>query len=255
MKDIPRLLPIWVTLLLLLIIIQQCGCRGGRSLGNGSAGTIITPQTPQEINESNREEELPRLPMPPLEPLPPVPIVPPQSSPIVTAEAVRSNSVEIESKSAKANPVIVNPKSAGELKSLTPTINRNAPPVNLPTIKLPKENNKEIATVITPQPKSSQSDNKATSVETKVGEKKDKVTFNWGELVLWWMFLFLVVIFGWVIFDIINDCIKNLRNGKKAQSLSTKKKSPKVAAKKTAKKTAKKAAKKTVKKKPINKKK
>ena len=50
MRDIPRLLPIWCVLFLILTALHQCGCRGGRSIGDGSAGTVIIPKTPQEIN-------------------------------------------------------------------------------------------------------------------------------------------------------------------------------------------------------------
>ena len=133
MRDIPRLLPIWCVLLLIITALHQCGCRGGRSIGDGSTGTIIIPKTPQEINERSSLPPPPDIVFPPLEPLAPIPIVP------VPLKSEKSKPVIPESKPAQANKDLFNPKTAGELKSFTPTINRNAPPVKLPpvTVKLP----------------------------------------------------------------------------------------------------------------------
>ena len=249
MDRTPRLIPVWLWVSAIIIIVLLCSsCRGGRSLGKGSAGTVIVPQTPQEINERNRQPP-PKMVLPPLEPLAPIPVIPPKTTPVaprVPSKAVRSTPTLPESNSVEANPVIINPKPAGEMKSFSPTINRNATPVML-TAPKPIEVNNKYAVNVSPL-KNSPSDDKATSTQTKIGGEEDKVTFNWGELITWWMFLFLAIIFGWIIFDIIKDCIKGFKN-KETQITPTKKKSTR----KPTKKATKKAAKKTAKKKPINK--
>ena len=203
MRQIPRLIPIWLWItVVIIIVVLSSSCKGGRSLGKGSVGTVVTPQTPQEINERNT------VPMPPFEPLPPIPIIPPKNDPVITTNAVRSVPTAPESKPAKANPVIVNPKPAGESQSITPTINKNAPPVKLSPVK---EEVKTPATivegggvVITPPLKNSQTDNKATSPEIagpcEVAPPAE--SFNWIELSLNYLLFILIAIFIWVVYDI-----------------------------------------------------
>jgi len=97
-----RLIPVWLLPIIVLILILTCGCRGGRSLSSGSAGTVIIPQTPQQINESNR---------PHFEPSPPVPSTP-----------VRSAPVPQPTPPVKAAPVKIEPIVGEKMKPLSPTV-------------------------------------------------------------------------------------------------------------------------------------
>ena len=201
MKDIPRIFPIWFLPVLVFIawyaMICASGCRGGRALGNGSAGTVIIPQTPQEINERNNEI----IELPPLEPLAPIPIVPPART---HTNAVKSNPVIPEPKSAKANPVLSNPKAAGESKPFSPTVSSTAT-VKLPTAKQKKLQPKLIkgdGGCVQPLP----TDNKATTPEIAAphkGESEKKSLINWDKLTYYYLFLFIAMIFGWVVYDIV----------------------------------------------------
>jgi len=187
MNKIPRLFPIWflpVLVLITLWVITCQGCRGGRSLGKGSAGTVIIPQTPQQINERNR---------PRLEPLPPPPIISPSIEPIapqVELPPVKPTPTAPTQSSAKANPVVVNPKAAGELKPFTPT-----------TSATPK--------LITPPSKNLPTDNKATTPEivgpNEAAPTTEKESFNWVELLLNYLLFIIIAIFIWTIYDIIRN--------------------------------------------------
>ena len=235
MKDFhPRLIPIWVWIAaIIIIVILSSSCRGGRSLGKGSAGTVITPQTPQEINERNR---------PVFEPLPPIPIVPPQSNPISTTNAVRSTPGPPKHAPIKANPIIVDPKPVGELTPFKPTVSTNLltklPPVK--TEKLPPKIVEGGCVIITPPTKNPQTDNKATSpeiagpCEATPPAKAD--SFDWIELILNYLVVILFAILIWVIYDIIkrrgSSTVNRLSNTKLKKAPSKKKTTKKKATKK-----------------------
>jgi len=172
---------------------MQCSCRGGRSLGKGSAGTVIVPQTPQEINRK-------RLPPPKLTlPLLPAAIAPPKSSPVILTNAVRSIPALPESKSAEADPVIVNPKSVGELKPFSPTISATPELITTPIKNLPTDN-KATSPVIVLDPRESDG---TLNQEVK--------SFDWLELVFHYLLFILIAVFIWTIYDII----KTKRNSAK----------------------------------------
>ena len=227
-----KLIPVWLWVAVIIITVLLCGCRGGRSLGKGSAGTVIVPQTPQEINERNA------APRPPLEPLPPTPIsiapAPPKNPtvtptpPVAPPKSVRSTPTPPESKSAEANPVIINPKPAGELKPFSPTV--NTIPVKLPPVKakeLPSKLVEEGGVIITAQAKNLQTDDKATSPAPQAISAS---FINWGKLISYWLFVILMIVFGWIIYDIAQGFIKEKKlqrkekdNAKKAQEKLIKK--------------------------------
>jgi hypothetical protein len=232
MKDIPRVLPLSVVLLL-IILFAMCGCRGGRSLGKGSAGTVIIPQTPQEINERNR---------PVFEPLPPIPIVPPQSNPIVSTNAVRSTPTPPKHAPIKANPIIVDPKPVGELTPFRPTVSTNLL-TKLPPVKTEKLPSKIVegdggCVIITPNPKNPQTDNKATAEANGFPlcdpmETAETESFNWAELLLNYLLFIIIAIFIWTIYDIFKNkktpakkAIKSRRRASK-NTKTTKKKGSK----------------------------
>ena len=211
-----KLIPIWLWVSVIIIIVLLCGCRGGRSLGKGSAGTVIVPQTPQEINEKNAA--------PILEPLPPTPIsiapAPPKNPTVITPPVVKlppappvkltpakTRPTPTPNSSANANPVIINPKSAGEQKPFAPThSNRNAPPAKLVNvIKLPDDNGKgtQIAGPCEAAP-------------------EERPFIKWGELISYWLFVILMVIFGWVVYDTVMGFIKEKKLGNKENSRAKK---------------------------------
>jgi len=193
----PKLVPVWLWVAVIIIIVALCSsCRGGRSLGKGSAGTVIAPQTPQQINERNR---------PPLEPLPLPPIVHPPLGPIapqVKLPPVRSIPTT-PATSAEANPVIVNPKPAGELKKFQPTISST-----------PK--------LITPSIKNLPTDDKATTPEIagplEAAPTAETESFNWVELLLNYLLFIIVTIFIWAVYD----TIRRRRNSKENRPTNTK---------------------------------
>ena len=234
MDKTPRIFPIWFLPLLVLVIfwIVTCqGCRGGRALGNGSAGTVIIPQTPQEINERNylnrgtpfdlRKTDRTQ---PPVYPLPPLPITPdPQplpltssvpiapQTPVTPPKAVKSAPALPESKSAEANPVKINPKPAGNPTPFSPTINKNAPPV-----------------IITSPVKNLQTDSKSTdpqvtdSHETAPAGEKPKNKLNIIELGLWYLFLAMAVLFIYTVYKTIQERKESLKKPvKKAKKKTT----------------------------------
>jgi len=218
MKDIPRLLPVWLVLLL-IILFAMCGCRGGRALGNGSAGTVIIPETPQEINERNR---------PIFEPLPPVPIIPPQSSPIVTTNEVRSNPVKIEPKSAEADPVVIDPKPAGELKPFSPTIKTTPvklPPAkveNLPTKIIKKNNENVIIKKNNNEQKKLNENKKLGATPLKQEKPKQSGLIDWWQLIYYWLFILVSLILGWLIYDTVNGFIKERKQRKEEEEVAEK---------------------------------
>ena len=192
MKDIPRLFPIWFLPILVFIawyvmICASSGCRGGRALGNGSAGTIIIPQTPQEINERNTQPTTPpEIVLPPLEPLAPIPIVPPAKK---QPNRAKSKPVLPEPKSAKANPVIINPKPAGKTESFSPTVSS--------TPKLIPKLIEGDGVVIT------DNNGKTETKDPEIAGPEKKSFINWSELTYYYLFLFIAIILGWIVYDII----------------------------------------------------
>jgi hypothetical protein len=212
MKRKLKLIPMWLWVVVVIIIVILCAsCRGGRSLGSGSAGTVIVPQTPQEINERNKRPhpkvvlpplELPRLELPPLE-LPPISVAHPKLTPVAPAKAARSAPF-LESKSVDANPVIVNPKAAGEQKPFAPThSDRNAPPAKLVNvIKLtPNDNSKGT----TGKPDGWRCGTEDPEI---AGPCEERSLIDWDKLISYWLFVIFMVVFGWIAYSTITGIVK-----------------------------------------------
>jgi hypothetical protein len=217
MKNIPKSLTLCVFILLILIIIMQYGCRGGRSLGKGSVGTVIVPQTPEQINERNNQPQpkidLPPLELPPLE-LTPISVANPKLTPVAPVKAARSAPF-LESKSVDANPVIVNPKAAGEQKPFAPThSNRNAPPAKLVNvIKLPPDDNGKGTTG---KPYGWRCGTEDPEIAGPCEAAPEERAFiNWVQLFWYWLFIIFASIFGWIAYDILQGFIKEKKLQKK----------------------------------------
>jgi len=197
----------WVTAIIIIVLLCS-SCRGGRSLGKGSVGTVIVPQTPKQINERNRQPP-PKIVLPQLELLPPVPIVPPKSTRVVR-NAVRSTPTLPETNPVKANPVIINPKPAGELKPFSPSVSSTSP------------------VIITAQEKNQPTDNKATDGEIVLdpreseGFPEERPFIKWGELISYWLFVILMAVFGWIIYDTVMGFIKEKKLQKKENDTAKK---------------------------------
>ncbi len=187
MKDLyPRLIPLWLVALVMLIgvCVMQCGCRtGGTWLGEGSAGTVITPLTPQEMNEKSRRETIPFDP----QPLAPIPIVP-KSNPVPTPPRTTKPTPP---KTPPALPKHVEPKIiAGDGDTPIPI---SPKPKNLP-ITTPEDNNNI---------------DKLTN-KTIINEEDMKV--NWPELLWFYFICFAVLVILWLIYDGIKAAIKHKKN-------------------------------------------
>tara|TARA_Y100001963_G_C6784599_1_gene451914 strand:+ start:1468 stop:2253 length:786 start_codon:yes stop_codon:yes gene_type:complete len=226
MNKVPRVFPVWLFPMLVFIAfaITTCqGCRGGISLGKGSAGTVIKPSTPAEINKKNNlipkgnpapvKEEVTREEIHPSSPALPVPLPSYKTKPdfpnVEPAEAEHDN---------------LNPKASNPISPpISPTINRNAPPVSV--------------TMPTPQ---KESDNKATTQNLSLGlsndnqvttnKPKQKDSIDIAELALWYLFIFIILFTIYVIYDMASDKLREKKKlepilKKKAKKINSKKKS------------------------------
>jgi len=197
----PRVFPIWLLPLLVLIgfILIQCGCKtGGTRLNPNSAGTII------RTNDVR----------PNFQPLPPAPTAPPRSTPIAIPNPARSAPTLPESQSVKANPVVVNPKSAGELEPFAPTV--SAVPTKLPPAetKLPPKIIAGDGGYVRPLP----TDNNTTTPEIAgpreaAPEEEKSLSANWVGLFSFFMMCLLGTIGLWVVRDTIADSIQMGKQG------------------------------------------
>jgi hypothetical protein len=166
-------------------------------------------------------------------------------TPVAPLEAVRSTPTPPESKPAEANPVIINPKPAGELKPFRPTVS-NTPKLITPPVKNPPTDNKATTPiVITPPVKNPPTDNKATTpidlensvdtaeISSETTPTAETESFNWVELLLSYLFFIVIAIFIWTIYDIFRGkkappkAIKGKRRASKRSKPSKKKGSKK----------------------------
>ena len=225
----------------------MCGCRGGRVLGGGSAGTVITPQTPQEINERNEIIELPpeiiELPpeiieLPPVEPLAPAPLAPAPLAP------ERSKPVAPKPQPVKANPIISSPKPSAAATPFSPTVKTEA--TKLPPLKTEKPTPKiaEGERVVIEDNDDKPKGWCATKNSGVAGScEAEAVGTNWPQLIYYWLFIIFALIFGWIVYDITQGLLKERRLRREEENKA------KEAQKKLIKKKTKRASKKVPKKK------
>lgn len=165
-----RFIPLWLLPIIVLILILACnGCRGGRSLGNGSAGTVIVPQTPQQINESNRPNPQPQLPVP--------------------LKSAKSKPVPQVTPPAEAVPVKIEPKAAGEIKPFTPTI----PEIAGPCLEAPR------TSLISPPQK---------NAENIISCHEPRNSVSWFDLFLFYLACILALLTSWMIYDLAGRYFK-----------------------------------------------
>ena len=200
--DIPRLFPLWL-ILLLVILFTMCGCRtGGTWVNPGSAGTIITGKTPEQMNEEAkaRREESEKFQN-----------AQPAKSPQITLPPARSKPAPTVSQGVEATNVAETPEAAGKTTTLAPTISPT--PVKLPPVKtkLP--------------PKLVESDTKSdiesiiiVNSDELIGVPKDtengqSTPINWVNLFSLFVMLLLGAIGLWVVYDIIKDSTQMKKQG------------------------------------------
>jgi len=222
------LLQLFVVIGVCTLITCASGCRtGGARLNPNSAGKVVQP-SPRK-----------KLPPPKLtQPLTPAPTTPPKSTPVAPTNTVRSTPVPPKQSSAKANPVKVNPKPAGELKPFSPTISSITP-------KLVEDDGKR--TVITDDETANipQVIEPIVAAPLHQNPPLSQTAVNWLHLFTFYMSCFLGLIILWVIYDIVKDAIEMKRRGSPMKKHLENLKKP---AKGT------RAARKTIKKKPTKKK-
>ena len=198
MRDIPRLLPLWL-ILMLLILFVMCSCRtGGSWINPGSAGTIIEGKTPEQMNEEARAKRFQNAHLPAQSP---------QSIPPPT----RSKPKDTTAQSVEPTEVVETPSAAGEVTPFEPTVSTEPaklPPVKIKTKLPPKiiEGGCVITTDCGYDPEI------AGPCEAAPEEDKTAAT-NWVNLFSLFVMLLLAVIGFWVVYDIIKDSIKMKKQG------------------------------------------
>jgi hypothetical protein len=223
-NDIPRLFPLWFILMLTLLFVMCSGCRtGGTRLNPNSAGTII--------RTSDVRPNFEPLPPVPIAPPVPVPIAPPVSTPVVITNAVKSNPIAPELKSAKANPVTSNPESAGlSATPFEPTISPS--PILLPELetKLPPRKTKLPTKIVEgdggcvvitdnngsegkPEGWCGTENPQVAGPCEAAPEESQSTPINSVNLFSLFVMLLLGAIGFWVIYDIIKDSIQMKKQG------------------------------------------
>jgi len=194
-----KLIPIWLWVTVIMVLL--CSCRGGRSLGKGSVGTVIVPQTPKQINERNKQPP-PKL-VQPLLPAPPVIITPPIKK--VTIPPVKSKPVPPKSITIKPKIPIITQREV-KLPTATPV----APLLEVDkkvNIKL-TENNNDGVIILDPREEN--------------GFPEERPFIKWGELISYWLFVILMVVFGWIVYDTVMSFIKEKKLQKKENDTAKK---------------------------------
>ena len=217
MKDYPRLIPIWLLALLLLVFgFMQCGCRtGGSWINPGSAGTIIKGKTPEQMNEeaaARREASETFQNAQPVQ-SPQVVLPPARSKPIVPAP-----------QSVEATNVAGTPEAAGEVTPFKPTI--STAPVKLPPTKTETKLPAKIVgdggcVVITdnngskgkPEGWCGTKNPEIAGPCEAAPEEGETAATNWVNLFSLFVMLLVVVIALWVLYDIIKDSIQMKKQG------------------------------------------
>jgi len=193
MKDIPRLFPLWLILLVIALFVT-CGCRtGGVKLNPNSAGKIIKPKSHEQINKEvkAKREEAKRLEQAKLQPIKPVKIEPAKIRPAPSTPA--SAKAEIKPSDVKAS----NPKV--EFK---PTVTGAS--------SLPVEVDTKSTTILLPiLPESKGVDNSGEIVINKEAPART----NWLHLFTLFMILFTGALMLWVAYDVIKDIFDIKKRG------------------------------------------
>ena len=121
--NLPLLFQLIAVITIAMLITCASGCKtGGSWINPNGAGKIIRP------SELSKDK-------PDFQPLPPPPLASLPAEPVESKKVESAKSAPVPSKpiAAKANPVVVNPKSAGKLEPFSPTI--SAEPAKLPPVK------------------------------------------------------------------------------------------------------------------------
>lgn len=192
--DIPRLFPLWL-ILLIVLLFATCGCRtGGVKLNPNSAGKIIKPKSPEQINKEAKatKEEAKKLEQAKLQPTKPVKLEPVKPRPATpTPTSVKA---EIKPSDAKAS----NPKV--EFK---PTI---TDATSLPPLKVDSKSTTALIPIL---PESKGTNWCGTIVTCEEAPAKT----NWLHLFSLFMILFTGALILWVAYDVIKDIFNMRKQG------------------------------------------
>jgi len=229
-------------------LLLFAACRGGVSLGKGSAGTVVRPSTPEEINKKNssipKGNSIPRKSkvesrelLTNGNPTPQKPKIQSQEQVVPTPTPIQPLPLSSQktrpdfprSESAEAEHLNASPKASNPTNLISPTINRNAPPATVTSI-IPIKN----------------VDNKATTESISLGlssntdaeiNNKNNSGIDLVELALWYLFAALMFLFAYIMYDIISE---KLRERKELNKVPAKKKAIRPRRKTATKKSSKK---------------
>ena len=187
-KDIPRLVPIWLIISILIIFITQCGCitKRGHGLGGGyikgEDGVYRKPKSSQTIQPAKPSEAKQ------------VPLKSPYEPP--NTEIIKKHS---------ASPTPIKPKdvkSSGKPEKLAPIIPETKKKIELGliTIELPEDNEDERTNI----PDGSNDNDAATAKPT---ENTDKMKVNWGDLIIFYLNAALALFFIYFLYKLIKGHI------------------------------------------------
>jgi hypothetical protein len=202
MKDIPRLVPVWLLLILVLVFsLVQCGCitKRGSKIGGGyikgEDGIYRKPNSTQII-EPAKSPPSKRVPLK-------ATYEPPNT------EIIKKHSV---SPAPQPNKDI---KSSGKLEKLPPIVPETKKKIGLGliTIELPDDNENETSNV-------KPIDASPTQTTTGDSGTTDDVKVNWGELFIFYLNATLVLFFIYFVYKLIKgeilwkepDISKHLKN-------------------------------------------
>lgn len=196
-NNYPRLIPLWLLPLFLVVmywlITCSTGCRtGGTWVNPKSAGTVIVPKSPEQLNKEAqaKREESEKFTQAQPEPLKPAK---PQSA-RSTPKPTNTGNVEAE----EANPTPLVPTAPTE--SFSPSVT---------TIDSTKVNVRPL-----PEKGDAIAIDLSGDVTESEGEKgQGGTTVNWLELWSFYLLCFLGLVILWMIYDVIKDAARMKKQG------------------------------------------
>ena len=208
------------------------GCKtGGKTLGGGSAGTVIKPKTPAQINEESEQFRQAKQ----------------QPSTPVKSKPVKSKPVEVKSKNIEPKHLPPPPIKHEPLKPLNPVL--DPPIVKVPPATIISPKSIKLEEKVNVKPIGEHPENNEEKVENSDGggiiEKEKIKKMNWSDLLI---FYILAINTLWLVYGLwgryisfhLNSWINKLKNWYSNDEVAAKKPAAKKRVRKTAKKIQKK---------------